>query len=421
MLGSSLVVFCAAPAAARDPVAFFDAQPYEGASSIDLSTGALSYTYVGQDIGDFAFSPDGRIAYAAFGGGIKAINVETRAVEGETIGFEGWVKYIVVTPDGTKAFVAEEKAQRIFVVELGGRHEDKQISLDEVGGIEALAITPDGRTVFVMDSRLHGVIPVDVATDVAGPPIAVASGEETLAGMTMSPDGRTLFVVRNPGTIVPVDVASRSAGAPIRLSEWGITAIAVSPDGKTAYAAGRAYNAPIQTPGVVPVDLTSGAAGAPIPVGTGPSQQPNSIALSADGRTAYVTGYESASLTPIDLATRTAEPAIAVGNYPSAIAVDPMPSAAVAPVASPSPAAPTRSKSGQGAVHCVVPRLGRISLASIRKRLHRNHCRLARVRYRHSRRRKGRLVSQSVRAGRRLANNAKIGVVLSRGPRPRRG
>jgi YVTN family beta-propeller protein len=414
LLAASMIAGYVAPAEARDPVAFFAAQPYEGASSLDLSTHALSTTYIGQDVGDFAFSPDGRTAYVAFGGGIKAINVETRAVEGETIGYEGWVKYLVVTPDGTKAFAAEEKSQRVFVVELGGRHEDKQIWLDEVGGIEGLAITPDGRTVFVMDSRLHGVIPVDVATDAAGPPIAVASGEETLAGMAMSPDGRTLYVVRNPGTIVPVDVAGRSAGAPIRLAEWGITALAISSDGKTAYATGRAYNAPIQTPGVVPVDLGSGAAGATIPVGTGPSQQPNSIALTPDGQTAYVTSYESASVTPIDLATRTAEPAIAVANYPSAIAIDPLP-AAPPPVLAPPPSTPAQPKRGRGTVHCVVPHLARISLPSIRKRLHRNHCRLAWVRYRPNRRRKGRLVSQSVRAGRRLPGNAKIGVVLSRG------
>lgn len=414
LLGASMIALCAAPAGARDPIAFFAAQPYEGASSLDLSTNALAETYVGQYVGEFAFSPDGRTAYVAFGGGIKAINVETRAVEGETIGYEGWVKHIVVTPDGTKAFAAEEKSQRIFAVELGGRREDKQIWLDEVGGVEALAISPDGRTVFVMDSRLHGVIPVDVATDAAGPPIVVSSGEETLAGMAMAPDGRTLYVVRRPGTVVPVDLASRSAGAPIRVPGWGISAIAISTDGRTAYVTGRAYTAPMQTPGVVPVDLGSGTAGATIAVGTGPSQEPNSIALTPDGRTAYVTGYESASITPIDLTARTAGAAIAVANYPSAIAIDPSPPAA-APVLAPAPSAPAQARPGAHAVHCVVPHLTRISLASIRRRLHRNHCRLAWVHFRHSRRRKGRLVSQTVRAGRRLPAEAKIGVVLSGG------
>jgi DNA-binding beta-propeller fold protein YncE len=419
LLGTSAIAASPTPAEASDPVAFFAAQPYNGASSLDLSTHALAETSIGEDVGEFAFSPDGRTAYVTFGGGIKAINVETKAVEGATIGFEGWVKYIAVTPDGKKAFVAEEKSQRVFDVELGGRHEDKQIEVDEVGGIEGLAVSAVGPTVFAMDSRLHGVIPIDASTDAASAPIVVSSGEEKIAAMAMSPDGRTLYIARSDA-IVPVDVATRTAETPIVAAHWTTAALAVSPDGKTLYAAGWSNEVFSQTPGVLPVDLASGSTGAPIAIGTESRQDPNSIAVTPDGRTAYLTGYESASVTPVDLVARTAEPAIAVAKYPSAIAIEPMPAApAPAPVPAPHASQP-RPTTGAAAVHCVVPRLARIPLVSIRKRLRRNHCRLAWVRYRHSHRRRGFLVSQSVRAGRRIAGEAKVGVILSRGPRRRR-
>jgi YVTN family beta-propeller protein len=429
-LGLCLALANATPALAHDPVAFLVAQPYEDATSIDLATNAVSHTPIGWQIGEFAFSPDGRTAYAATGEGIKAINVETKQLEGETIGHEGWIQHIVVTPDGSMAFADEEKSQRIFAIELGGQREDKQIWLDEVGGVEALAIAPDGSTVFVMDSRLHGVISVDVATHAASAPIVVAAGEETLAAMAMSPDGHTLYVAdRSSATIVPVDVATRSAAAPIHLGDWAITAIAVSPDGETAYVTGKAYDAPVQIPGVVPVDLSTGAVGAPIAIGTEPSEEPNSIALTPDGRMAYVTSYETGSVTPINLTTRTAETAIAVGGYPTAIAIDPAPSASASGPA-PASSSPVAGATGPAgavpsvptipAIECVVPRLARIALPTIRKRLRRSHCRLGRIRYRHSARRSGELVSQSVRPGRRLAVNARIGVVLSTGPNHQR-
>ena len=162
----------------------------------------------------------------------------------------------------------------------------------------------------------------------------------------------------------------------------------------------------------VPLDLASGTLGAPIPVG----QEPHSVAVTPDGRMAYVTNYASASVTPIDLATRVAEPNIDAGNYPSAIAIDAAPAAAApAPVGgSPSPGL-TPVKPIIHVLHCVVPHLGRTALSTIRKRLRRNHCRLGRVRYRHSRRRRGHDVSQTARPGERLPGSAKIGVVLSRG------
>ena len=77
---------------------------------------------------------------------------------------------------------------------------------------------------------------------------------------------------------------------------------------------------------MTPIDIATNTAGTPIPVGSGP----DAIAITPDGKTAYVvdggaisnTNFNG-SVTPIDTATNTAGPAIQVGLGPDAIAITP--------------------------------------------------------------------------------------------------
>jgi DNA-binding beta-propeller fold protein YncE len=96
--------------------------------------------------------------------------------------------------------------------------------------------------------------------------------------------------------------------------------IAITPDGRTAYIAGA------QDGLVTPVDLSSGRVLPPIQLGRFGSYL-NAIAISPDGRTGYVVegGIED-TIVPIDLATRTVGPAIRVPGpraLGSSIAISP--------------------------------------------------------------------------------------------------
>ena len=65
---------------------------------------------------------------------------------------------------------------------------------------------------------------------------------------------------------------------------------------------------------------------------------------------------------------------------------------------------------------CVVPNLKRKTLSAARRVLRSRHCSLGRIRHARSRRvRRGRIVSQSPRAGRQLAERGPVSVVVSRG------
>ena len=71
---------------------------------------------------------------------------------------------------------------------------------------------------------------------------------------------------------------------------------------------------------VTPIATATNTAGPPIPVGA----DPNAIAITPDGKTAYVpTPIGAGTVTPIATATNTAGPPITTGAEPNAIAITP--------------------------------------------------------------------------------------------------
>ncbi len=87
------------------------------------------------------------------------------------------------------------------------------------------------------------------------------------------------------------------------------------PEGWTAYVANSGSDT------VTPIDLETNTAGPAIPVG----DEPVAIAITPDGKTAYVANASGDSVTPINTATNTAGPAIPTGadTEPYVIAITP--------------------------------------------------------------------------------------------------
>src|SRR6267378_8287407 len=105
-------------------------------------------------------------------------------------------------------------------------------------------------------------------------------------------------------TVTPISTSSNLAGAPITVGGWPVS-IAVAPDGRTAYV----FNYTSQT--VTPITLGTNTPGTPIRVGEefNPQSSASSypgIAITPDGKTAYVANQVSNTVTPISLATNTA-------------------------------------------------------------------------------------------------------------------
>ena len=89
--------------------------------------------------------------------------------------------------------------------------------------------------------------------------------------------------------------------------------IAITPNGKTAYVTNS------ESDSVTPIALATHTPGAPISVG----KYPVGIAITPNGKTAYVANNLSNSVTPIALATHTPGAPIGVGGDPIGIAINP--------------------------------------------------------------------------------------------------
>jgi YVTN family beta-propeller protein len=166
-----------------------------------------------------------------------------------------------------------------------------------------------GWTAYVtISSGYDSLTPISTVSNGAG--TMIPAGSEPVA-VAITPDGKTAYVASSTG-VTPIDLASGMAGTPITAGS-GPDAIAVTPDGKTAYVANFGSG------NVTPIDLASGVAGTPITVGL----EPAGIAITPDGETAYVTNSGGDTVTPIDLASGMAGTPITVGLDPSGIAITP--------------------------------------------------------------------------------------------------
>ena len=138
------------------------------------------------------------------------------------------------------------------------------------------------------------VIPVDLATGVALPPITFpAQGGTTAAAL--APGGRAIYVATQQGYLIPVSTVTGKAGRPIRIGGPGPSQIVVSPDGLTAYVIELSR-------GVVVVNLARKQSAGFIKI-----RDAWSLALTPDCRTLYVLDNvpccTGATVTPIDTAT----------------------------------------------------------------------------------------------------------------------
>jgi YVTN family beta-propeller protein len=138
-------------------------------------------------------------------------------------------------------------------------------------------------------------------------PRPVAGVASVSSPLALSPDGRTLWVV-NPDadSVTAVDVRTLTAAAPVPVGR-GPWAVAVTRSG-TVVVMNRADGS-----------LTLLAHGARHDVWVGP--EPGGLALSADGRLAYVTVSSADEVVVVDLGERRVVERIAVGRQPWSIGV----------------------------------------------------------------------------------------------------
>ncbi len=182
-------------------------------------------------------------------------------------------------------------------------------------------------TVYVANEAGNTVTPIRAASNTAGRPIKVGAAPALIA---ISPDGQTAYVVgigsllpgaAAPVTLTAIRTATNKPGRVITVCAPGNLSgaiaiapdtIAITPDSRTVYVSCSG------TGQVVPVRAGADTAARPIRV---PS--PGALALAAGGKTVYVANSGGDTITPVSTATEEPGPPIIVGPSPDAMAVTP--------------------------------------------------------------------------------------------------
>jgi YVTN family beta-propeller protein len=234
---------------------------------------------------------------------------------------------IAATPDGKRAYIANEEEDNVSVIDTTTNTElaGSPIALRNSFQPKDIAITPDGTRAYIVNDGSDNVSVIDTATntELAGSPIVLptqpAHPTPAPTAIAISPDGKRAYVAdSNSDLLYVIDTQTNAPiGQPISLKSGSVlfpTAIAISPDGKRAYVANSNAGE------VIVVDTQTNQA-SPTTIGVG--GDPLAIAISPDGTRAYVANRNSNDVSVIDTQTNRVLTSIQVGLDPSAIAITP--------------------------------------------------------------------------------------------------
>ena len=188
-------------------------------SVVNVADGAVSTISIGDHPIGVAITPDGTKAYVAnnYGNTVSVINVATGAASTISTGIGNGPDGVAITPDGTKAYVTSFTDSTVSVIAVAS---DAVIGSpigigDSPTGV---AITPDGTKAYVTGASSTKLSVINVATGsvsddiiVGGQSKGVAITPCALLSQTVSADGRTVTVSGSqyaPASTVTVSITS---------------------------------------------------------------------------------------------------------------------------------------------------------------------------------------------------------------------
>jgi DNA-binding beta-propeller fold protein YncE len=281
--------------------------------------------------GPMAVSPDGKTLWVGIGREVIPFSTVTGDHGWATTLPGGTVQKIVITPDNRTVYATAAVSDEVVPIQVSTGLARPPINVGGQPGL--IAAAPDGKVVYVgVGGRVAGrVVPISTATSTVLsrtlPPIRFQGFPNAIA---FSPGGQTAYITVLPpatvqarATVIRVQVASSTALPPIHLASSFVPAgIAIAPDGKTAYVA----NAVLGEHTVRSIDLATGAERT-ITVGYSPAV----VAVTPDGKILYVgdtakgrgTGQNGDLVTPVRTSTGRPGTPIKVGGRPVEIVTSP--------------------------------------------------------------------------------------------------
>jgi uncharacterized protein (TIGR03437 family) len=272
----------------------------------------VAYTQIRAYVTDYG-SPLGTQAVL----GLSVIDASSNTVV-TTVGVGDSPIGVAITPDGTRAYVANSQSSSVSVVDTSS---NKVVATVRVGATPAgVAITPDGTRAYVANSNSSSVSVIQTSSNTVVATISVANNPY---GLAITPDGTRAYVtifgssVITNGSVAVIDTSSNAvvATAVVGLVPEGV---AITPDGTRAYVTNSGGNA------VSVIDTSSNAVVSKV-VGL---NLPAGVAITPDGTRAYVTNTGGTTVAVVDIvaadsAYNTVLAKVGVGSAPWGIAITP--------------------------------------------------------------------------------------------------
>jgi YVTN family beta-propeller protein len=297
-------------AAAPEPAA---PSPTAPASSVPVPS--LGPTVqVGPTAGFVVVSPNGRQAYVAnrAAGVVTVVDTAVDRVTATIPVAAGPPQFLAFSPDGRTVYVSIwDEARTITAVGVLDTTSNSMATTIPVRTRPYLgAVTPDGKWLYVPNHDSGTVSVIDTATEVVTTEIEVAPNPHSIE---FSHDGTRAYIANHESNVVSVlDTSNNTVLAEVPVDN-SPHSVAVHPTrplvANVNYAAGT----------VTMIDTNSEQVVARIPVG----RSPQDITWAPDGRFAYTANVDDNTVSVIDADTMTVTATIPTGGSPTSVAVGP--------------------------------------------------------------------------------------------------
>jgi YVTN family beta-propeller protein len=248
-------------------------------------------------------------AYVVASPGLQVVDTETNTIVGSVAVYNA--DAVAVSPDGAYVYVGGQSALTVISTAT-----DAVIATVPLfGDSDGVAISSDGHFAYVTSE--DGVLyVVDTATDAV---VATVTGGGESQGVAVTPDGSRVYTAERAGN--SVRVISTGTNSVLTTVPWegDPNEVAVTPDGKYAYATNLASEdsvAAIDTATNTIIKLIH--TGKPVLGGQG-----RGVAVTPESKHVYVTNAEDDTVSVIDTATNAVVDTIPAGIYPARIALTP--------------------------------------------------------------------------------------------------
>ncbi|MGW5524115.1 beta-propeller fold lactonase family protein [Gordonia sp. NPDC003950] len=220
---------------------------FAGVAVIDMSTGAVTEIPPGGDTWDLAMTPDGGLLYVTTGSGnqVSVIDASTNTTV-TTIPLT-YPYGVAIAPDGGYAYVTSDTDPgTVSVIDTSSNTIVKTIDVGT--SPESVVISPDGTTLYVANEQTVSIVAIDPSNPDNDTVTATISGIGNPNALAVSPDGKRLYVATQD-SITSIDTLTRDVVSTTAI--FNPRDVAVSPNGTTLYATSFADGILVMPIGVV--------------------------------------------------------------------------------------------------------------------------------------------------------------------------